>query len=86
MEAAASTGGIIAELDVESLTENLMRILITLDEIYAEGELKLQKREQVTLDFHNCNPSIDIYVMLFTLHVLEKFMCRLGEFRSTLRL
>lgn len=47
MEAAASTGGVIAELDVESLTENLMRILITLDEIYLEGELKLQRREQV---------------------------------------
>ncbi|XP_027337830.1 BAG family molecular chaperone regulator 1-like [Abrus precatorius] len=43
----ASGGGVASELDIESLTENLMRILITLDEIYGEGELKLQRREQV---------------------------------------
>ena len=47
MEAATSTGGVIAELDIETLTENLMRTLIALDEIYGEGELKLQRREQV---------------------------------------
>ncbi|TKY55347.1 BAG family molecular chaperone regulator 1 [Spatholobus suberectus] len=47
LEASASTGGVIAELDIETLTENLMRVLITLDEIYGEGELKLQRREQV---------------------------------------
>lgn len=56
MEEIASIGGVIEEMDVESLTENLMRILITLDEIYGEGELKLQRKEQVTttLNFHNC--------------------------------
>ncbi|KAK2356012.1 BCL-2-associated athanogene [Trifolium repens] len=43
----ASKGGVIAELDVESLTENLMRILITLDEIYGDSELKLKRKEQV---------------------------------------
>ncbi|KAG5028209.1 hypothetical protein AAZX31_05G047900 [Glycine max] len=47
LEAATSTGGVIAELDIETLTENLMRTLIALDEIYGEGELKLQRREQV---------------------------------------
>lgn len=47
MEAAASTGGVIAELDVESLTENLMKLLITLDEIHGEGEIKLQRSQQV---------------------------------------
>ena len=47
MEAATSTGGVIAELDIETLTENLMRTLIALDEIYGEGELKLQRRKQV---------------------------------------
>jgi len=47
LEAAASTGGVIAELDIETLTENLMRTLIALDEINGEGELKLQRREQV---------------------------------------
>ncbi|RDX64645.1 BAG family molecular chaperone regulator 1, partial [Mucuna pruriens] len=47
LKAAASTGGVIAELDIETLTENLMRTLIALDEIYAEGELKLQRKEQV---------------------------------------
>ncbi|KAG4934085.1 hypothetical protein JHK87_048087 [Glycine soja] len=46
LEAATSTGGVIAELDIETLTENLMRTLIALDEIYGEGELKLQRREQ----------------------------------------
>jgi hypothetical protein len=55
LEGVASKGGVIAELDVESLTENLMRILITLDEIYGDSELKLKRKEQVTtLDFHNC--------------------------------
>lgn len=47
MEGAASTGEVIAELDVESLTENLMRLLITLDEIYGEGEIKMQRSQQV---------------------------------------
>ncbi|RZC11028.1 BAG family molecular chaperone regulator 1-like isoform X2 [Glycine soja] len=47
LEAATSTGGVIAELDIETLTENLMRTLIALDEIYGEGELKLQRREQI---------------------------------------
>ncbi|KAL9326631.1 hypothetical protein ACSQ67_007276 [Phaseolus vulgaris] len=47
LETDASTGGIIEELDVENLTENLMRTLIALDEIYGEGELKLGIREQV---------------------------------------
>lgn len=47
LEAAASEGGAIVELDIETLTENLMRTLITLDEISGEGELKLQRREQV---------------------------------------
>ncbi|XP_061364222.1 BAG family molecular chaperone regulator 1-like [Gastrolobium bilobum] len=47
LEVGASKGEIIAELDVESLTENLMRMLITFDENYVEGELKLQRREQV---------------------------------------
>lgn len=51
MEADDSRGGIITELDVETLTENLMRTLIALDEIYGEDELKLQRRELVlTLD------------------------------------
>ncbi|KAL1371321.1 hypothetical protein AAHE18_01G123200 [Arachis hypogaea] len=47
LEAGASTGEVVAELHIESLTENLMRILITLNEIFAEGDLKLQKSEQV---------------------------------------
>ncbi|XP_017429708.1 BAG family molecular chaperone regulator 1 isoform X1 [Vigna angularis] len=46
LEADASTG-VITELDVETLTENLMRTLIALDEIYGEGELELQRRELV---------------------------------------
>jgi len=54
LETDASTGGIIEELDVENLTENLMRTLIALDEIYGEGELKLGIREQVlTIDLQN---------------------------------
>ena len=51
MEADATKGGVTEELDVESLTENLMTILIALDEIYGEGELKLQRRDQVTIYF-----------------------------------
>jgi len=47
LEGNVSKGEVISELDVESLTENLMRVLITLDEIYGEGELKLQRKEQV---------------------------------------
>ncbi|KAH1127186.1 hypothetical protein GYH30_015956 [Glycine max] len=47
LEAATSTGGVIAELDIQTLTENLMRTLIALDEIYGEGELKLQRRKQI---------------------------------------
>ncbi|WVZ11247.1 hypothetical protein V8G54_015777 [Vigna mungo] len=47
LEADDSTGGIITELDVETMTENLMRTLIALDEIYVEDELKLQRRELV---------------------------------------
>ncbi|GAU47000.1 hypothetical protein TSUD_186420 [Trifolium subterraneum] len=47
LEGVASKGGVIAELDVESLTENLMRVLITLDEIYGDSELKLKRKEQV---------------------------------------
>ncbi|XP_047170353.1 BAG family molecular chaperone regulator 1-like isoform X1 [Vigna umbellata] len=46
LEADASTG-VKTELDVETLTENLMRTLIALDEIYGEGELELQRRELV---------------------------------------
>jgi len=34
LETDASTGEIIAKLDVENLIKNLMRILIALDEIY----------------------------------------------------
>lgn len=47
LEGAVSRGGVTAELDIETLTENLMRTLIALDEIYGEGELKLQRKEQV---------------------------------------
>ncbi|KAK7330644.1 hypothetical protein VNO77_24842 [Canavalia gladiata] len=47
LEVAASSGGVVEELDVENLTENFMTILITLDEIYGESELKLLRREQV---------------------------------------
>ncbi|KAG5098589.1 hypothetical protein JHK82_048443 [Glycine max] len=54
LEAATSTGGVIAELDIETLTENLMRTLIALDEIYGEGELKLQRREQGTTIVGGC--------------------------------
>lgn len=51
LEASASSGGIIAEMDVDNLTENLMTILLQLDEIVAEGDLKLQRKEQVTSIF-----------------------------------
>ncbi|KAK7389220.1 hypothetical protein VNO78_24056 [Psophocarpus tetragonolobus] len=47
LEADASAGGVIGELPMETLTESLMRALIALDEIYGDGELKLQRREQV---------------------------------------
>ncbi|KAL2321667.1 hypothetical protein Fmac_026046 [Flemingia macrophylla] len=47
LEVAASAGGVIGQLDIETLTENLMRTLITLDGIYVEGELKLRRKEQV---------------------------------------
>lgn len=60
METDASTGSIVADLDVENLTENLMRTLIALDEIYGEGDLKMLKRELVlTLDR---SPKLKIYV------------------------
>ena len=51
MEISASAGEIVAEMDVENLIENLMRMLIQLDEIVAAGDLKLQRREQVYLEF-----------------------------------
>ena len=51
LETSTSAGEIVAEMDVENLTENLMRILIQLDEIVAVGDLKLQRREQVYLEF-----------------------------------
>lgn len=38
---------------MDNLTENLMRILIKLDGIEAEGDLKLQRREQVELDVND---------------------------------
>ncbi|KAI4327013.1 hypothetical protein L6164_019518 [Bauhinia variegata] len=47
LEESASTGGIVSEMDVGNWTDNLMRILIKLDDIVAEGDLKLQQREQV---------------------------------------
>ncbi|CAJ2664179.1 unnamed protein product [Trifolium pratense] len=50
LEGVVSKGGVIAELDVESLTENLMRVLITLDEIYGDSELKLKRKEQKQIE------------------------------------
>ncbi|KAF7828316.1 BAG family molecular chaperone regulator 1-like isoform X1 [Senna tora] len=47
LEESGRKGGIIAEMEVDELTENLMGILIKLDGIVAEGDLKLQRREQV---------------------------------------
>ncbi|PQQ21406.1 BAG family molecular chaperone regulator 1 [Prunus yedoensis var. nudiflora] len=47
LEATASTGGKVAETDVDNLTELLMMKLIKLDGIVAEGDLKLQRRLQV---------------------------------------
>lgn len=47
LEASACKGEIIAEMDVDNLTDNLMRILLKLDEVAAEGDLKLRRKEQV---------------------------------------
>lgn len=43
----ASKGGKVTEKDNENLTENLMRQLIQLDGIVADGDLKQQRRIQV---------------------------------------
>lgn len=40
--------GRVSETEVENLTEMLMRQLIALDEIQVVGDLRLQRREQVT--------------------------------------
>ncbi|CAJ1943580.1 unnamed protein product [Sphenostylis stenocarpa] len=51
--ATLEVDGVTEELDIETLTENLMRTLIALDEIYGEGELKLQQREQESSNTHS---------------------------------
>lgn len=42
----ASRGGTVTEKDIENLTENLMRQLVQLDGIIADGDLKQQRRIQ----------------------------------------
>lgn len=51
MESTASRGEKVAELDVDNLIEVLMNILVSLDGIAAEGDLKLQKGMQVPWNF-----------------------------------
>ncbi|KAJ9147854.1 hypothetical protein P3X46_029970 [Hevea brasiliensis] len=46
LEATASGGEKVAEIDADNLTEILMNILVALDGIAAEGDLKLQKGMQ----------------------------------------
>ncbi|XP_068316810.1 BAG family molecular chaperone regulator 1-like [Pyrus communis] len=48
LETTASAGGKVSETDVEKLTELLMMKLIKLDGTVADGDLKLQRRVQVT--------------------------------------
>lgn len=43
LEATASNGDKVAETDADNLTEILMNMLVALDGIAAEGDLKLQK-------------------------------------------
>lgn len=48
MEAKVSRGGKVTKMDVESLTEMLMTMLVKLDEIVSvDGDLKLQRKAQV---------------------------------------
>lgn len=47
MEAIASKGEKVTDEDLDNLIGNLMTELVKLDEIVVEGDLKLQKREQV---------------------------------------
>lgn len=49
MQATASRGGEVSEMDVDNLTELLMANLVKLDGVVAEGDLKLQRRMQVLL-------------------------------------
>ncbi|XP_021895347.1 BAG family molecular chaperone regulator 1-like isoform X2 [Carica papaya] len=46
LEATASKGRKVSEVDVDNLTGILMTILVKLDELIVEGDLKLQKRTQ----------------------------------------
>ncbi|CAK7335445.1 unnamed protein product [Dovyalis caffra] len=46
LETTTYKGGKVAEKDVEDLTEMLMTKLVALDGIFAEGDLRLQKRMQ----------------------------------------
>lgn len=47
LQATASRGGEVSEMDVDNLTELLMANLVKLDGVVAEGDLKLQRRMQV---------------------------------------
>lgn len=51
LESTASRGEKVAELDVDNLIDVLMTILVSLDGIAAEGDLKLQKGMQVPWNF-----------------------------------
>lgn len=51
MEATASRGEEVSEMDVDNLTEMFMEKLVILDGIVAEGDLKMPRRVQVFLNF-----------------------------------
>jgi hypothetical protein len=52
LEAIVGKGGRVVEADVVALTEALMTELVKLDAIAAEGEVKAQRRMQVSLCTH----------------------------------
>lgn len=70
LEATASRGVKIAEVDVENLIEMLMSKLIQLDGIVAEGDLKMQRRMQVIfIIFKLLYIIISIYTILVIIFV-----------------
>jgi hypothetical protein len=69
LETIVSKGGKVADADVVALTEALMNELVKLDSVAAEGEVKVQRRMQVSRSVK----SVSAYVIARRLNFLDGF-------------
>jgi hypothetical protein len=69
LETIVSKGGKVADADVVALTEALMNELVKLDSVAAEGEVKVQRRMQVSRSVK----SVSAYVVARRLNFLHGF-------------